>query len=36
MVTASKEDFGSHKDQMLDILNSQKLSHPKKPQRLDD
>lgn len=36
MVTASKKDFGSHKDQMLDVLNSQKLSHPKKPQRLDD
>lgn len=36
MVTAPKERFDSKKSQMLDILNSQKLSHPKKPQRLDD
>lgn len=36
MVTAPKKNFDSKKDQMLDILNSQKLSHPKKPQRLDD
>lgn len=36
MVTAPKKDFDSHRDQMLDVLNSQKLSHPKKPQRLDD
>lgn len=36
MVTAPKKEFDSKRDQMLDILNSQKLSHPKKPQRLDD
>ncbi len=36
MVTAPKEGFDSKRDQVLDILNSQKLSHPKKPHRLDD
>ena len=35
-IDSDEKDFGSHKDQMLDILNSKKLSHPKKPQRLDD
>lgn len=36
MVTAPKEGFDSKRDQMLDILDPQKLSHPKKPQRFDE
>ena len=36
MITAPKEAFDSHKDQMLDILNSQKLSDPEAPQKVSD
>lgn len=36
MITAPKEAFDSHKDQMLDILNSQKLSDPEVPQKVSD
>jgi hypothetical protein len=36
MVTSSKETFDSHRDQMLGILNSQKLSDPEAPQKVLD